>query len=270
MRLKDRLDWVFAQDLPAGQKLVLLHLAVVSSNASGDSWAAQETIAQACGMSVRAVRGHLKALRDNAALGVVRRVRSTRSGRSSDVYSIAAIAADGRGNAPADAGDDGVVSGQSDDSATGRFCRLRNRQILPLQPADSAGEQPNEHIYLLTSSSTDRSVSARSVYVQRLADDGFSLRSIHSPKALAMLDVWCGAGVSQEVVSQALAQAVSTLGGDMPKSPAYLGPIVSQILEGERNAASKSGGRGGRASGTAGIGDDLADAFRRQAASGAA
>jgi hypothetical protein len=78
--------WAWKQPLRGTAKLVLLALAD-QANDSGTCWPGQETLAEKCGLSLRALRDRLQALEDGQYIGRERR-HGTNGARTSDLYTV--------------------------------------------------------------------------------------------------------------------------------------------------------------------------------------
>ena len=102
--------------IPAARKLVLLALADTASD-EGHCWRSKRTIAEKCGMSSRAVDGHIQALADDGLLTIINRKRDDGS-NSSNAYQLTLMQKPGgmgqnlRGDGAESAGGDGAESAQ--------------------------------------------------------------------------------------------------------------------------------------------------------------
>ena len=86
MRLRDRLSWVYQQDLSAGAQSVLLYLTVMRADSAGECYPGQRRIAEDTRRSERAVRTALTEL-EQAGL-ITRCHRSRQAGRATDWYTV--------------------------------------------------------------------------------------------------------------------------------------------------------------------------------------
>ena len=124
----NRFEWeraVKASDLPPTRKLVLAMLAT-HANKAGLAYPSQATLASECGLSERAVRGHLTAAREAGWLD-----RTRKGGRVSDERVVSSEYLLTIPNRNDDAGSESAPTGTSVPIGT-----RPNRQMSATQPAD--------------------------------------------------------------------------------------------------------------------------------------
>ena len=104
-------------------------------------------------------------------------------------------------------------------------------------PRDSASPDPTRPV----PSPVKRTDAGRAVLlsappaalIEALSRAGFALGGLARPSTVQMVKGWGAAGVTPEIVSQAISEAVKTNAG-LPNTPAYLAPIVQRIMEKNR------------------------------------